>query len=140
MKKAQFLWKHPSFSWSLAFSCWAFGKFTKAGSKNWQPFWRKEIPPLSEFGKPQRFFQLGFLLLILWAFLPTSEEERAPFNHWRKVENPSCPLPQDGYYLAEGEEISVEFFRGTQGVYAPSDLPPNPKCFPLTQPSKIEEL
>lgn len=140
MKREQFLWKRRYFSWSSAFSFWGSGRFTKAGNKKWRPSWRTEIPPLNELGKPHRFFQLGFLLLILWSVLPESEEEKAPFPHWKKVESPSCALPNPGFYIAEGEERSVEFFRGVQGIYAPSELPANSHCISITQPANIEEL
>lgn len=144
MKKAPSWWK-LQFSWCYFWpSVGAFGKFMTNGRKNFKKSFligiRKSKP--FEWKKPHRLFQLGFLFLILWGLMPAQTIPSSPYPHWTAKDPPPCEVSEDGFYLAEGEFLSIEFLLDSQHYFAPanSQWPEKVECTKISQPSQIEEI
>lgn len=144
MKKALFWWKRRSSSFCFFPSAGEFGKFISIGKKNFKRFWPTGIQTSKQFEwkKPHRLFQLGFLLLLLWGLMPPSHQPISPYPNWTPKTAPPCEASEDGFYLAEGEEISIEFYHEKNHFFAPStsEWPEKTKCTRIHQPTKIEEI
>lgn len=144
MKRAPSWWRLLFLWFSSCPSAGEFGKFMKAGNRNFRisfPIGTQKSKPF-EWKKPHRLFQLGFLFLILWGLKPAETIPSSPYPHWAKKNPPPCEVNEDGYYLAEGEFSSIEFLLDDQHFFAPvnSQWPERVECTKISQPSQIEEI
>jgi hypothetical protein len=154
MKMDRFSQKYRSF-YLLQFSFYReLLKFMKAGRGALKISFTKEIKQFERFDwkNPKIYFQIGFLFLFLAGILmliensEEVEEKTAALKNlgWIQREMAPCQLKQEGFYLAEGNTHSVEFFFSSNGEIFSRGEQPWPEapidCIALKQPLKIEEI
>jgi hypothetical protein len=154
MKKAQSWQKHRSLLLSqLRFSL-AHLRFMKVGKNALQKSFKIETKKFdcSDWKKPKIFFQIAFLFLFfagILMMLPKNEADQQTMEiinnlGWVKRDSSPCKLKDEGFYLAEGNFQSIEFFfSSSEEIFAPTELPwPEAPvdCVALETPLRIEEL